>query len=325
MSKLNAVTNNYLSPTYPALLKIIQSEIAIGVEALRRQKVQIYWNVGRCILDDLNTHKAQSNYGTKLMKRLSRDTQINERTLYELVKFAREFPKLNARSKFNWTQYRQLLGINDKDARLNIMRKIKDKKLTTRALQGEIKTINVVPPKPLVPKRGKLYTYTLINPHTHTKEKGFRSVDCGFNIYRKVPSVGLDRTPVGSIVKSDTTSNWFELKKSVRTKDDLYTYVAKLDHVVDGDTVVVELDLGFRTTIKQILRLRGINTPEIDTSEGKKAKQFVQKVLKDTLQITVRTYSRDIYGRYLADVFFGEKFEYLNQTLLSKSLAEYYR
>ena len=41
----------------------------------------------------------------------------------------------------------------------------------------------------------------------------------------------------------------------------LYTYVATLERVLDGDTFVAQVDLGYRTWITQKFRLRGIDTP----------------------------------------------------------------
>ncbi|GAG20500.1 unnamed protein product, partial [marine sediment metagenome] len=43
----------------------------------------------------------------------------------------------------------------------------------------------------------------------------------------------------------------------------MYTYRAKLDRVVDGDTVDLFVDLGFNICIKDRFRLLGIDTPEL--------------------------------------------------------------
>ena len=42
-----------------------------------------------------------------------------------------------------------------------------------------------------------------------------------------------------------------------------YTYKAHVDRVVDGDTFDVTVDLGFRITTYQRLRLAGVETPEV--------------------------------------------------------------
>ena len=45
----------------------------------------------------------------------------------------------------------------------------------------------------------------------------------------------------------------------------MYVYKAKLDRVVDGDTVDANIDLGFDISINKRIRLAGIDTPETRT------------------------------------------------------------
>ena len=42
----------------------------------------------------------------------------------------------------------------------------------------------------------------------------------------------------------------------------MYQYKAKVERIVDGDTIDVVIDLGFKITTNQRIRLAGINTPE---------------------------------------------------------------
>jgi micrococcal nuclease len=125
-------------------------------------------------------------------------------------------------------------------------------------------------------------------------------------------------------VESRIEKGEFVLFKSQRTTSDLHTYRAYLDYVIDGDTVVFYVDLGFRTYSRQKLRLRGIDTPELKTPEGEKAKVFVQEMLKKAKLITIKTYRKDKYDRYLADIFVGSKEIFLNQKLLDEKLAVAY-
>ena len=62
----------------------------------------------------------------------------------------------------------------------------------------------------------------------------------------------------------------------------MYEYSCKLVKVIDGDTVDVDIDLGFDIILKkQRVRLAGIDTPESRTSDldekkyGLKSKQFL--------------------------------------------------
>ncbi len=94
--------------------------------------------------------------------------------------------------------------------------------------------------------------------------------------------------------------------------------------MIDGDTIVFYVDLGFDTYSRQKLRLRGIDTPEIPSPEGKKAKSFVEEKLMRSKIITIKTYRKDKYDRYLADIFVGSKGVFLNQQLLDEKLAAVY-
>ena len=63
----------------------------------------------------------------------------------------------------------------------------------------------------------------------------------------------------------------------------MYTYKVDVTRVVDGDTVDVDIDLGFGMTYKkQRVRMMGIDTPESRTREleekfyGKQTKYFIE-------------------------------------------------
>ena len=81
---------------------------------------------------------------------------------------------------------------------------------------------------------------------------------------------------------------------------------AKVIRVVDGDTVDVEIDLGFEITRKERLRLWGINTPEVRGDEkeaGLEAALVVRSwIAKKWVVIdTSRGYGK--YGRCLATIW----------------------
>jgi len=95
----------------------------------------------------------------------------------------------------------------------------------------------------------------------------------------------------------------------------MYEYNAVIVKVVDGDTLDVLVDLGLEIFKKLRVRLYGIDTPEVygvkhdseEYAEGKKASDFVKKLLPQGTKVTIRTIKdkRGKYGRYLARVFFN--------------------
>ena len=95
----------------------------------------------------------------------------------------------------------------------------------------------------------------------------------------------------------------YSLKKSNRTEKDLFTYKAYLEKVIDGDTFWVVLDIGLGSISRQKLRLQGIDCPELNTPAGKRAKRFVESLLRGVPFLIVRSSKNDKYDRYEADVF----------------------
>lgn len=91
------------------------------------------------------------------------------------------------------------------------------------------------------------------------------------------------------------------------TPEPLYNYLALLDRVVDGDTVDITIDLGFRVTTKQRVRLLGIDAPERNTSEGQASIKFVQDwFLAHRGPYTIASEKPgggDKFGRYLATIY----------------------
>jgi micrococcal nuclease len=102
----------------------------------------------------------------------------------------------------------------------------------------------------------------------------------------------------------------------------VFIYQATVDKVVDGDTLDLQVDLGFGVFTRQRVRLLGINAPEHNTDDGKKAIAFVQAWVKEHgPTFTVRTLKdkKEKYGRYLATLLSDT--EELGQALVDAGLA----
>ena len=88
----------------------------------------------------------------------------------------------------------------------------------------------------------------------------------------------------------------------------MYTYKAKLDRVIDGDTVDANIDLGFDITILKRIRLAGIDTPESRTRDleekarGLAAKDRVNQLLDGCKNITLCSHGVGKFGRCLGEI-----------------------
>src|SRR5574342_702053 len=87
-----------------------------------------------------------------------------------------------------------------------------------------------------------------------------------------------------------------------------YFYKATVVNIVDGDTIDAVIDVGFKMTTTQRLRLLGVDTPEINSKDealreaARTAKAWLAEVLLHEAVI-IHTVKSDAFGRYLADVY----------------------
>jgi micrococcal nuclease len=111
----------------------------------------------------------------------------------------------------------------------------------------------------------------------------------------------------------------------------MYKYKAEAVRIVDGDTIDCVIDMGFKITTNQRIRLSGINTPETyrqkkDSEEYKKgmaAKEFVKDRLKaNKFKFIIET-EKDpgVFGRYLGTIWLKDNKTSLNDELLQEGHA----
>lgn len=108
-----------------------------------------------------------------------------------------------------------------------------------------------------------------------------------------------------------------------------YKYFATVDRVVDGDTLDVMVDLGFKLNKKVRVRLSGVDTAETygvshDSEEyraGKRQEEFTREWLENSEYICVRTREKGKYGRWIATVT-NETEESLNHALKQRFNVE---
>lgn len=120
-----------------------------------------------------------------------------------------------------------------------------------------------------------------------------------------------------------------------RPKNNMYLYKSYVREIIDGDTIIANIDLGFDTFKDQRIRLANIDAAEIDTKEGQKAYDFLFKKLTNLDFIMIQTNKIDIYGRYIGHIFYDPfstlakdeiftKGVYLNEEMLQAKIVEGY-
>jgi len=118
---------------------------------------------------------------------------------------------------------------------------------------------------------------------------------------------------------------------------DKYIYRAKLERVVDGDTVDALIDLGFDTWVKKRIRYKGIDTWESRTKDldekklgiaaKERNKELLESVSSKSGYFRLKSHGVGKYGRVLGELFIkdNEGIEYnINQTLIDEGHAYEY-
>lgn len=90
----------------------------------------------------------------------------------------------------------------------------------------------------------------------------------------------------------------------------MYEYNITVLKVVDGDTIDVDIDLGFGMTYtKQRVRLMGIDTPESRTRDltekkfGKASKKHLKKLLENAERLSLISHDKGKFGRILGEIY----------------------
>ena len=107
----------------------------------------------------------------------------------------------------------------------------------------------------------------------------------------------------------------------------MYRYNVEVTRVVDGDTVDVDIDLGFGMIYKkQRVRMMGIDTPESRTRNleekyyGKLSKAHLQKILSEG-NIQLLSHDKGKFGRILGELFIGNSVYSINQQMIDEHHA----
>jgi endonuclease YncB( thermonuclease family) len=111
-----------------------------------------------------------------------------------------------------------------------------------------------------------------------------------------------------------------------------YLYKAEPRDIVDADTLLLDIDLGFEVIRRQRIRLARIDAPDRNTRQGAAGRRYVRKQLAVARTLIVNTHKTDLHGRYVAHIFYAFNNQgiertflegrYLNQELVNKGFAK---
>src|SRR3989338_1212536 len=291
----------------------------------RRAQVQFAWEAGRRVVEEEQDGEMRARYGTGLLLQLSKTLSgkygagFSKSNLLKMRRFYLLNQKESVTTQLDWTDYVELLPVKDEKTRQRLELRIVKEDLNSSQIRRRVREIRRDPgkdPSALPPLKRpadlRLDTFA-VSPLRAKLKDGEVLIDCGFFV----------NWPVAKE----------ELKGLALSGGMSYTYAATVDRVIDGDTLLVIIEAGFRIIVRDRLSLRGIDCPEVGTPEGDRAKRYVEKLLPAGAAIVLKSHKdrTDQHGRFVVDVFYKQGVEdeaaiikdgtYLNQELLDKGYA----
>jgi endonuclease YncB( thermonuclease family) len=323
------------TPTYKSILKdialIYENAQSEGDGNWNKTTLFANWKIGERIIEVEQGKQERAAYGDRVLKQLSKDLNrrfgkgFSDRNLRYMRKFYQLYKLKKVKTQLSWSHYKELLLVEDSSVRLKLENLAIAENWTKREMlvrvkqalagrqkksksENENQSIKDRLKRPLM----RLYLYRTLQNFSANLESRIPNLDLGFSIRLKVNRnyplkfnalVDLSKLKVGSVIESRKkgSSYYFE---SVSSSKEMFTYKAYLERVIDGDTLLVTIDLGFSVFIEQRLRLRGLDAPELGTTQGVTFKKFVESRLKDCDFLIIKTHGSDKYDRYLVDVFY---------------------
>ena len=314
-------------PAVDRFRKLIDDISRLYLDA-RWVQLQFAWQTGRRIVEEEQDGAMRARYGTGLLLQLSKTLSekygagFSKSNLLKMRRFYLLNQKESVTTQLDWTDYVELLPVKDEKTRQRLERRILKEDLNSSQIRRLVREIRREPEKDSAAclPAGRLkrpadlrFDTFAVSPLRAKLKDGEVLIDCGFFVNWPVKKEGLKGLDLSGEMS--------------------YTYAATIDRVIDGDTLLVIVEAGFRIIVRDRLRLRGIDCPEVGTPAGDRAKRFVEKLLPAGAAIVLKSHKdrTDQHGRFVVDVFYKQGVEdaraiikdgtYLNQELLDKGYA----
>ncbi|MCE9500742.1 MAG: DUF1016 N-terminal domain-containing protein [Leptospira sp.] len=316
--------NSYNS-LFNQISKILEETKKDFKEGSNRFVLTSNWEIGKKITEIESGKNRKERFGERIIEKLSKDLNkkfgsgYSERNLLYARKFFQVYNLNRIKFQLSWTHYRALLSVKDEAKRNKLEELAIEKGWSRRQLevtilahnlgekgqnQGNSEEIGL-----LERSKGLFYHYRIgVQKTLSDSAPRVRKVDLGFNIFLDGALGDTHNFKEDEIVKVvKAGKNSYKFEKAEVSRSEIFTYKASPERIVDGDTILVSIDLGFKTSTRQRLRFRGIDSSEKGSVENGKVEKFISKRLRPVKFIVIKTHGVDLYGRYLSDIYFSER------------------
>ena len=280
------------------------------------RRAESYWHIGDALLVAVFSHAERATYGNQTVANLAKELNLARNELYDFLAFRRALPIVSSYRQLGWSHFRKIMRLPSQDERTYYARIANDEAWTLKELNARIEeeTYRTRLERPLAveagedpfaghplrSRHGQLYTYRLLRSQLDPDDL---VVDLGFGMRCRDSLTGLDNPQPGMTITSRLAGKQYHFAANRTRRLKHWTYVAYIERIIDGDTLIATIDCGFgHETAPLRLRLRGIDTPELRFRAGTRARDYVIEVLSEVEFVIVTTSKTDTYGRWLADI-----------------------
>lgn len=284
----------------PALSRFrkLVDDISSLYEKARAAQVSFAWETGRRIVEVEQDGAVRARYGKALLQKLSGELSrkcgqgFSMRNLGDMRRFYLANQIRQPAAELSWSGQRELLQVTDPGMRQTLAKRAVQEGLGKRQVRVLVAKVNAgqkaaqaVPGKPAEPLK--------------------RPTGLKLNTYQKVAGAP-EYLDLGFCIAYPASDE--ELKSVTVTATPAFTYAATVERVVDGDTFLVSIEAGFGILVRDKLRLRGVDCPELGTPEGERAKAYVTKLFPKGTRVILKSSKggTDKYGRFVVDLFWLE-------------------
>lgn len=321
---------------YAVLKTKVQEVLIVGRGRIEKEFMFMRYHTGLLINEHVRLNQDHAAYGSQAVLKLGEDFDIDYTELTRYSQFAKAYPIVGRGQLLElnlpWKCYRKLMIIKNDARRWKMTLQAEKEGWTFEEVEARVQYAIGKDEEKKRPSRlpfvclGPFFTYKIMRAASLHSSSRELLLDLGFKHRLEMSLFGGARFAEGAIVTA--SENSFTLAKVEAANDDsLYTYKARVEEVMDGDTLKIDFFLGLGNRKGETIRLNHIDCPEMNTREGKAAKRFVESALEGCEFITVKSVRtrKEKWGRYLGDVFFERKsggpLIYLNQLLLDRGHA----
>lgn len=125
--------------------EIVSNAQTKAIRSVNKERVLMYWQVGKVIFEEEQQGKERAEYGTFLIKNISEELQpifgsgFTIRQLERYRQFYRTFPIASTlQTQFNWSHYKKLITIDNEDKRTFYIAEAEKNNWSARQLERQV-------------------------------------------------------------------------------------------------------------------------------------------------------------------------------------------